>query len=313
MKKIHPFHIVTESPWPILSSISAIAITHSTVIFTQFKTYTPLILSLTLTILCATQWWRDVFREGNMEGDHSVKATKGIKLGIILFITSEILFFFSFFWAFFQRSISPNIELGIKWPPVGITLFNPLNIPLINTIILLSSGVSITWAHHAIIISKYKTSLKGIIITVFLGVYFTLLQGIEYWQAPFSIWDSTCGSTFFVATGFHGLHVIIGTIFLIIRIKQLTNLKYCKTHIIRLDCAAWYWHFVDVVWLFLYSTIYWWGNFFFSIYSTFIFHIKRKRRKTEKINFQLITSQKLCLKNQKDKKKINKINKPKNK
>lgn len=281
MKKIHPFHLVSESPWPIVTSMSAISLTHSLVLFIQYKTHTPLILSFACTTICAIQWWRDVFRESSIEGCHPFETIKGIKLGIIFFIASEVLFFFSFFWAFFQSRVSPTPELGAIWPPQGIKIFNPLNIPLINTIILLSSGASITWAHHCLIKRDYKKRTKGIIITVFLGVYFTALQGIEYWQAPFSLWDSVCGSTFFVATGFHGLHVIIGTIFLIIRTNQLIKIKYRRDHIIRLEAAAWYWHFVDVVWLFLYITIYWWGNFFFSINSTFIFHIKSKRRKTD--------------------------------
>jgi cytochrome c oxidase subunit 3 len=149
---------------------------------------------------------------------------------------------------------------------------------LINTVILLSSGVSITWAHHSLLNRKFKKRIVGITITILLGIYFTALQAMEYWQASFSIWDSVCGSTFFIATGFHGMHVIVGTVFLYTRTKQLSLLSFSKNHIISLESAAWYWHFVDVVWLFLYITIYWWGNFFFSINSTFIFHIKSKRR-----------------------------------
>nr|YP_004021461.1 cytochrome c oxidase subunit III [Unionicola parkeri]ADP01828.1 cytochrome oxidase subunit 3 [Unionicola parkeri] len=260
MKKFHPFHMVTESPWPIMSSISAMSLTHSMIMSMQFKSSKPLMISFLCTILCATQWWRDVFRESSMEGAHMTITSKGLKLGMILFIVSEVLFFFSFFWSFFQSSLAPNSELGMVWPPMGINLFDPFNIPLLNTIILLSSGVSITWAHHSLLKSNYNSSVKSMIMTIVLGIYFTCLQSMEYWQAPFSMWDSVCGSTFFVATGFHGLHVIIGTTFLIISMNQILNKKYSKMRMISMETAAWYWHFVDVVWLLLYSTIYWWSS-----------------------------------------------------
>jgi cytochrome c oxidase subunit 3 len=283
MKKAHPFHLVTERPWPFLASLSAIGIIHSIVIFSQFKTYTPLIICLLTTILSSIQWWRDVFRESSFEGCHDNQVIEGIKIGVILFIVSEVLFFFSFFWAFFYRSVRPDPELGIIWPPYGVIIFNPINIPLLNTIILLSSGVSVTWSHHNLIIRNYKKGVVGIYFTIILGVYFTSLQGIEYWQAPFSMWDSVCGSTFFIATGFHGLHVIIGSIFLAIRASQIYKLKLSPYQIVRFESAIWYWHFVDVVWLFLYLSIYWWRIFFFSINSTFTFHVKR-RKKINRLN-----------------------------
>nr|YP_002003292.1 cytochrome c oxidase subunit III [Unionicola foili]ACF19640.1 cytochrome oxidase subunit 3 [Unionicola foili] len=260
MKKMHPFHLVTESPWPILSSISAMSMTHSLTLFMHFKTSTPLMISITSTVLCAIQWWRDIFRESSMEGCHPKMTMKGMKLGMIFFIISEVMFFSSFFWTFFHSSISPNIELGSAWPPQGLKMFNPLSIPLLNTILLLSSGASITWAHHSMASGNYKKSIKGMMFTISLGMYFTALQAMEYWQAPFSIWDSVCGSSFFVATGFHGLHVIIGTIFLIISANQLVKMKYSKTHMISMEAATWYWHFVDIVWLLLYSMVYWWGR-----------------------------------------------------
>nr|YP_009535753.1 cytochrome c oxidase subunit III [Sperchon plumifer]AYK28783.1 cytochrome c oxidase subunit III [Sperchon plumifer] len=260
MKKAHPFHLVTESPWPFTASMSAMGMMHSTVIFSQFKTYTPLMMCLTTTVLSSVQWWRDVFRESTMEGSHSNRAMTGLKTGVILFIVSEILFFFSFFWAFFQSSIAPTSELGMMWPPVGIQLFDPMNIPLLNTVILLSSGISVTWAHHNLMMSNFKKSSTGLYLTITLGVYFTTLQGMEYWQAPFSMWDSVCGSTFFMATGFHGIHVIIGSIFLLVSASQLSTYKLTDTHMVSFEAAAWYWHFVDVVWMFLYLSIYWWGN-----------------------------------------------------
>lgn len=169
-------------------------------------------------------------------------------------------FFFSFFWAFFHRSLSPSVEIGSLWPPQGIKAFNPFQIPLLNTAILLGSGVTVTWAHHAIIENNYAQGVQALALTVFLGVYFTSLQALEYWEASFSIADAVYGSTFFVATGFHGLHVIIGTIFLLVcLVRQYFN-HFSFTHHFGFEAAAWYWHFVDVVWLFLFVTIYWWGN-----------------------------------------------------
>ena len=168
--------------------------------------------------------------------------------------------FFSFFWAFFHRSLSPSVEIGSLWPPQGIKAFNPFQIPLLNTAILLGSGVTVTWAHHAIIENNYTQGVQALALTVFLGVYFTSLQALEYWEASFSIADAVYGSTFFVATGFHGLHVIIGTIFLLVcLVRQYFN-HFSLNHHFGFEAAAWYWHFVDVVWLFLFVTIYWWGN-----------------------------------------------------
>jgi len=185
---------------------------------------------------------------------------KGLKWGIILFITSEVLFFFSFFWAFFHSSLSPTFETGLLWPPTGISPFNAFQVPLLNTIILLSSGVSVTWAHHAILENNFSQTFQSLMITIFLGVYFTSLQALEYWEASFSFSDSVYGSTFFIATGFHGIHVIIGTTFLLICWVRHSSRLFSRTHHFGFEAAAWYWHFVDVVWLFLYISIYWWGS-----------------------------------------------------
>jgi len=161
-----------------------------------------------------------------------------LKIGIILFITSEVMFFLSFFWAFFHRRVSPNVELGQIWPPQSISPFNPLNIPLLNTLILVSSGISITWSHHLILNRNFKLRKLSLIITFILGIYFTLLQGFEYMEASFTIADSSYGSTFFVATGFHGLHVLIGSTFLVITYIRLSNLSFSKDHLIGFELAA---------------------------------------------------------------------------
>ena len=172
----------------------------------------------------------------------------------------KFFFFISFFWAFFHRSLSPTIELGIIWPPIGIIAFNPFQIPLLNTAILLASGVTVTWAHHSLIERNHTQAIQSLFFTILLGIYFSILQAYEYIESPFTIADGIYGSTFFIATGFHGLHVLIGTTFLLICLLRHINNHFSKTHHFGFEAAAWYWHFVDVVWLFLYISIYWWGR-----------------------------------------------------
>lgn len=260
IKKEHSFHIVDQSPWPLTGAIAAMTLTSGiTKWFNEYK-IDLFLLGVIILIITCIQWWRDIKRESTFQGLHTSIVAKGIRWGIILFITSEVLFFFSFFWAFFHRRLSPTMELGLQWPPVGVTPFNPIQVPLLNTIILLASGVTVTWAHHRIIENNHSQAISRLIITVILGIYFTFLQALEYWEASFTISDSTYGATFFVATGFHGLHVIIGTSFLLVCLARLSNNHFSKRHHFGFEAAAWYWHFVDVVWLFLYMSIYWWGS-----------------------------------------------------
>nr|ALO70986.1 cytochrome c oxidase subunit 3 [Pselaphinae sp. 3 EF-2015] len=258
--KNHPFHLVDYSPWPILSALSAMTLMIGMIKWFYFFNYNILINSLLIMLLIMYQWWRDIVREGTFQGLHTFNVTIGLKWGMILFITSEIFFFVSFFWGFFHSSLSPNIELGMMWPPKGIFPFNPIQIPLLNTLILLTSGLTVTWAHHSLMENNYKQSFQGLFFTVILGFYFTLLQLFEYIEAPFTISDSIYGASFFMATGFHGLHVIIGTSFLLISMIRHLNNHFSSIHHFGFEAAAWYWHFVDVVWLFLYISIYWWGN-----------------------------------------------------
>nr|URX53259.1 cytochrome c oxidase subunit III [Glyptotermes perparvus] len=256
----HPFHLVEQSPWPLTGAMGAL-VTMSGMIswFHQYNQYL-LLMGMTIMILTMIQWWRDIVREGTYQGLHTKTVTKGLRWGMILFIISEVFFFISFFWAFFHSSLSPTIELGSTWPPTGISPFNPLQIPLLNTAILLASGVTVTWAHHGLLENNYKQGLQGLFFTVLLGIYFTILQAYEYMEASFTIADSSYGSTFFVATGFHGLHVIIGTTFLLMCLLRQLGKHFSSNHHFGFEAAAWYWHFVDVVWLFLYISIYWWGS-----------------------------------------------------
>nr|YP_010326887.1 cytochrome c oxidase subunit III [Tiracola aureata]UNP54137.1 cytochrome c oxidase subunit 3 [Tiracola aureata] len=256
----HPFHLVDYSPWPLTGAIGVMVLVTGMVKWFHNFNMNLLILGYLIVILTMYQWWRDICREGTLQGKHTILVTKGLRWGMILFIVSEIFFFISFFWAFFHSSLAPNIEIGAIWPPINIIPFNPFQIPLLNTIILISSGVSVTWAHHAIMENNNSQMTQGLFITIILGIYFTILQAYEYLEAPFTIADSIYGATFFMATGFHGLHVIIGTLFLLICLIRHLNNHFSSNHHFGFEAAAWYWHFVDVVWLFLYISIYWWGN-----------------------------------------------------
>nr|YP_010415462.1 cytochrome c oxidase subunit III [Ziczacella heptapotamica]USC52152.1 cytochrome c oxidase subunit III [Ziczacella heptapotamica] len=256
----HPFHLVDKSPWPITGSIGLLTTMLGMIMWFHKLNINLMLMGMTIIILTMIQWWRDVTRESTFQGLHTFKVILSMKLGMILFILSEILFFTSFFWAFFHSSLAPTMEIGLIWPPKGILPFNPINIPMLNTMILLSSGVSITWAHNALINKNYNQMIQSMVITIMLGFYFSLLQLYEYIESPFCISDSVYGATFFMATGFHGLHVIIGTIFILISLMRMTKLHFSNDHHVGFEASAWYWHFVDVVWLFLYISIYWWGG-----------------------------------------------------
>uniref|UniRef100_UPI0030E0699B cytochrome oxidase subunit III n=1 Tax=Taeniothrips eucharii TaxID=1818613 RepID=UPI0030E0699B len=253
-----PFHLVTPSPWPILASVQSFNILFSTAMSFLTK-FNMLNINLLIMVMIAFMWWRDIIREATMENKHTKEVTKGLKIGMMLFITSEVFFFLSFFWAYFHASISPDIFIGQNWPCKGIKSFNPMTIPLLNTLILLSSGITLTASHHLLMMGKKKSKIY-LSATIMLGVYFSLLQYVEYKESSFSIADSIYGSTFFMSTGFHGIHVIIGTIFLTVCLMRLTKNHFSSYHHFGFEAAAWYWHFVDVVWLFLYICIYWMGK-----------------------------------------------------
>nr|YP_010535524.1 cytochrome c oxidase subunit III [Ornithodoros erraticus]UYB78280.1 cytochrome c oxidase subunit III [Ornithodoros erraticus]UYB78293.1 cytochrome c oxidase subunit III [Ornithodoros erraticus] len=255
----HPFHMVEKSPWPLTGSIAALTFMTGMLNMMYFTNMNLLLVALMITSLTMFQWWRDITREASFQGHHTIIVSLNMKWGMALFILSEVLFFVSFFWAFFHSSLSPNIEIGTIWPPVGIMPFNPFSVPLLNTTILLSSGITVTWTHHSIINKNYQEAFNSLLLTIILGFVFTILQGWEYTQASFSISDSIYGSTFFMSTGFHGLHVIIGSTFLTITLLRIFLNHMSSSHHFGFEAAAWYWHFVDVVWLFLYSFVYWWS------------------------------------------------------
>lgn len=272
----HRFHIVTPSPWPLVASLGALMLTTGSVMwFHGFEPSTTLVYTGLTTILAVMfVWWRDVVREATQLGYHTSVVLRGLRMGVILFIVSEIMFFFAFFWAFFHASIAPNVELGGIWPPIGINILNPLHIPLLNTFILLISGVAVTLSHHALCVpakevvldndtkksvNMYELSVISLIVTLVLAVEFTLWQLFEYSEATFYINDGIYGSTFYMTTGFHGFHVFVGTVFLTVALFRLLSAQLLTTHHFGYEAAIWYWHFVDVVWLFLYVFVYCWS------------------------------------------------------
>jgi len=258
----HPFHLVSPSPWPIYTSISLLALTTSAALSMHnfSDAYYSFYSALFLVVVSMSFWFRDIISEGTFIGNHTLAVQKGLNLGVILFIVSEALFFMAIFWAFFHSALTPTIELGAQWPPIGIEPINPFELPLLNTVILLSSGATVTYAHHSLIKGNRAGSLYGSIATVILAVIFTGLQGIEYTVSSFTISDGAFGTCFYFGTGFHGLHVIIGTAFLGVALWRIYAYHLTDNHHLGFEGGILYWHFVDVVWLFLYVSVYYWGS-----------------------------------------------------
>lgn len=262
-KKYHPFHIVDPSPWPFFTAFAVLFVTVGAAMYMHsYKNGLLLLILGFLTLLAVVGlWWRDVVREATYEGHHTKAVERGLAIGMVLFIVSEVMFFVAFFWAYFHVSLSPAIEIGSTWPPAGIAVLNPWKIPLLNTAILLLSGITLTCAHYNLVLGESRANvLFYLIATVVLGVVFTACQVYEYVEAPFSIHDGVYGSVFFMLTGFHGFHVVVGTIFIIIGLLRFYYHHFTREHHLGFEAAAWYWHFVDVVWLFLYIFLYCWGS-----------------------------------------------------
>nr|AKM69970.1 cytochrome oxidase subunit III [Thripsaphis sp. YW-2015] len=261
MKKINqPYFLLNLSPWPILMSFTSFNMMISNIMMLNFK-FNLFFLMNWLTINFIAMWWRrDDIEESTFQGNHNFFIMNLIKLSMILFIISEMFLFISFFWNFLHNSLAPSIELGLNWPPKNIKFFNPILIPLLNTIILITSSFTITLAHFYLMNNKKNKSEKFLLLTIILSVYFLYLQKIEYNEATFTFSDSIFGSSFYMATGFHGLHVIIGTLFLTLNLMRMLKMHFSFLHHISFELAAWYWHFIDIIWLFLYMTFYWWNN-----------------------------------------------------
>jgi len=262
LKTTHSYHLVDPSPWPAVASLGAFMTTSGLVLYMHkfIGGWGLLNTGLLLTFYVMYTWWRDIVREATFEEQHTVAVQKGLRLGMILFIVSEVMFFFAFFWAFFHSSLAPVYNIGGVWPPKAITPMDTYTIPLTNTFFLLTSGATVTWAHHALVARAKKQTLLALLLTLLLATLFTSLQGLEYVEASFNISDGVYGSCFYMATGFHGFHVFVGTIALFISFIRIVFNHFTNHHHFGFESAIWYWHFVDVVWLFLFINVYWWSN-----------------------------------------------------
>ncbi|KXF78371.1 cytochrome B562 [Paramesorhizobium deserti] len=279
-QKNHDYHIIDPSPWPFLSSVGAFVLAIGGIAYMRYLNQSdlhlfgvnlvgPWIFFVGLAIVLYTMygWWSDTIKEGR-EGHHTRVVALHLRYGMIMFIASEVMFFAAWFWAFFDASLFPNEVhqvaraefTGGQWPPKGLEVLDPLHLPLYNTVILLLSGTTVTWAHHALLHNDRKGLVWGLAITVALGLLFSAVQAYEYMHAPFAFKDSIYGATFFMATGFHGFHVIVGTIFLAVCLLRAMRGDFTPKNHFGFEAAAWYWHFVDVVWLFLFFAIYIWGG-----------------------------------------------------
>jgi cytochrome c oxidase subunit 3 len=259
----HPYHLVDPSPWPLLSAFAGGLLVTGIILLAHYGLHWPLYVGALAVLTCMFLWWRDVLKESRTPGLHSAVVRLGLRYGMILFIASEVMFFVAFFWAYFHFALYPEHVSGAAraiWPPQGIKTFDPFHLPFLNTMILLLSGCTVTWAHHALIEGDRKSLITGLALTVLLGMLFTGLQAWEYAVAPFAFnGGGVYPSVFFLATGFHGFHVIVGTIFLAVMLFRAIRGHFTPEKHFGFEAAAWYWHFVDVVWLFLFVSIYWWG------------------------------------------------------
>jgi len=258
----HPYHLPDPSPWPILGAFGAFLTLFGIVLASHYGNYVVLVLGTVTVLATMFFWWRDVLRESSIPGAHSVIVRLGLRYGMTLFIASEVMFFVGFFWSYFNFLIFPETQGNGQtvWPPSNVHTFDPFHLPLLNTMILLLSGTTVTWAHHCLLEGDRKGLVRGLGLTVLLGLTFTMCQAIEYSNAPFAFnGGGVYSSVFFLATGFHGFHVIVGTCFLAVCWFRARAGQFTPERHFGFEAAAWYWHFVDVVWLFLFICIYWYG------------------------------------------------------
>ncbi len=279
-QKNHDYHIIDPSSHPFVGSVGALIMALGGIAYMRYlsggslemfglELANPWLFFVGLAIVIYTMivWWADCIKEGH-QGYHTPVVSMHLRYGMIMFIASEVMFFVAWFWAFFDASIYAGeaaqvarVEhTGGQWPPVGIEVLDPLHLPLYNTIILLLSGTAVTWAHHALLHGNRKGLIQGLVLTVVLGVLFSFVQAYEYVHAPFAFKESIYGATFFMATGFHGFHVLVGTIFLLVCLIRAATGDFTPEKHFGFEAAAWYWHFVDVVWLFLFFSIYIWAS-----------------------------------------------------
>lgn len=257
--KWHPYHLVDPSPWPFVGSLSVLVFTIGAVLFMHDHGPWVLIAGGCFLLVVLAGWWRDVISEASL-GQHTPEVRQGFRYGMAFFILTEVMFFVAFFWAYFHSSLFPTEVMGNVWPPKGIKTLDPFGLPYLNTLLLLLSGTTLTWAHFCLLESKIKEMITQIAYTILLGWIFLCVQIYEYHHTTFAFKGGIYPSTFFMATGFHGLHVFIGTLFLVICWFRARMGHFTADDHFGFEAAAWYWHFVDVVWLFLFVSIYWWGS-----------------------------------------------------
>jgi heme/copper-type cytochrome/quinol oxidase subunit 3 len=290
----HPYHLLNASPWPFFTAFQIFILLLGFVLYMHRYTggFIIFLFGLFFLLFCLYRWGSDIVYETTILGQHTEEIQTGLRYGVLLFILSEVMFFFSFFWTFFYSSLSPAIQIGAIWPPLGIQTIDPWGLPLLNTLLLLTSGIFATLAHAIAknlgknsflfsnqfiennILTPYNESMQknniktlyfyigiiSFILAIMFGLIFTLIQLYEYINATFTIADSVYGSIFYMATGFHGLHVIIGTTFLLVTFYRFKRGDFFGRFFLGVEASVWYWHFVDVVWIFLFICIYWWGS-----------------------------------------------------
>lgn len=261
-RRNHLYHLVEPSPWPFFVSLCSFSFA-SSMVFSFHRIeggWFLFFLSLLLLLACAGFWFRDIILEATYLGQHTLVVKMGLKKGFFMFILSEIMLFFGFFWAFFHSALSPSIVLNGVWPPAGIKPIFPYFYPLFNTLLLITSGFAVTWAHRAFALRSYKEAMDSFLLTLLLGFIFILCQGVEYYESTFNFSDSIYACTFYMLTGLHGMHVFVGAVFILVCFLRLLRKHFTYRHYLGFVCAIWYWHFVDVVWIVLFLSLYCWGS-----------------------------------------------------
>ncbi len=259
--KNHDYHILPPSIYPFICSVAVFAMLYGAVLWMHESGPWLFLAGLVGVLYVMFGWWVEVSAESEA-GDHTPVVRIGLRYGFIMFIMSEVMFFAAWFWSFFKHALYPMQTFSEgTWPPPSIETFDPWHLPLMNTLILLCSGAAATWAHHALVHENNRKDMRnGLILAIVLGTVFTFMQAYEYSHAAFGFAGNIYGANFFMATGFHGAHVVIGTIFLAVCLFRLQRGAFTPEKHVGFEAAAWYWHFVDVVWLFLFFSVYIWGG-----------------------------------------------------